>query len=43
MNRERGVIEREVFVAASPETVFKFLTDARLMARKDRACEARSR
>jgi uncharacterized protein YndB with AHSA1/START domain len=32
MNREGGVIEREVFVAASPETVFKFLTDARLMA-----------
>jgi uncharacterized protein YndB with AHSA1/START domain len=32
MNREGGVIEHEVFVAASPETIFKFLTDARLTA-----------
>jgi uncharacterized protein YndB with AHSA1/START domain len=32
MNREGGVIEREVFVAAPPETVFKILTDARSMA-----------
>ena len=32
MTREGGVIEREVFIAAPPETVFKFLTDAQLMA-----------
>jgi uncharacterized protein YndB with AHSA1/START domain len=29
---ERGVIEREMFVAATPETVFGFLTDPVLMA-----------
>ena len=32
MSRKGGVIEREVFIAAPPETVFKFLTDAQLMA-----------
>jgi uncharacterized protein YndB with AHSA1/START domain len=32
MNREGGVLERQVFIAAPPETVFKFLTDAQLMA-----------
>jgi uncharacterized protein YndB with AHSA1/START domain len=32
MSREGGVIEREVFIAAPPETVFKFLTDAQFMA-----------
>jgi uncharacterized protein YndB with AHSA1/START domain len=32
MNSEGGVIEREVFIAAPLETVFKFLTDAQLMA-----------
>jgi uncharacterized protein YndB with AHSA1/START domain len=32
MNREAGVLVREVFIAAPPETVFKFLTDAQLMA-----------
>ena len=32
MNREQRVIEREVFIAAPPEAVFKFLIDAQLMA-----------
>jgi uncharacterized protein YndB with AHSA1/START domain len=32
MSNEAGVIEREVFIAAPPETVFEFLTEARLMA-----------
>jgi uncharacterized protein YndB with AHSA1/START domain len=31
MSRDGGVIEREVFIAAPAETVFKFLTDAQLM------------
>ena len=31
MNREQRVIEREVFIAAPPEAVFKFLIDAQLM------------
>jgi uncharacterized protein YndB with AHSA1/START domain len=31
MSRDGGVIERVVFIAAPPETVFKFLTDAQLM------------
>jgi uncharacterized protein YndB with AHSA1/START domain len=29
---ERGVIKREIFIAAAPETVFGFLTDPVLMA-----------
>jgi uncharacterized protein YndB with AHSA1/START domain len=33
MSRDRGVIERELFIKAPPETVFEFLSDARLMAR----------
>jgi uncharacterized protein YndB with AHSA1/START domain len=33
MTGKEGVIEREVFIAAPPETVFEFLVDARLMAR----------
>ena len=33
MSSEEGVIEREVFIAAPPETVFEFLIDAQLMAR----------
>ena len=32
MSGERGVIEREIFIAAAPETVFGFLTDPVLMA-----------
>jgi uncharacterized protein YndB with AHSA1/START domain len=32
MRSEGGVIEREVFIAASPETVFSVLVDANLMA-----------
>jgi uncharacterized protein YndB with AHSA1/START domain len=32
MSREQGAIEREIFIAAPPETVFNFLTDAQLMA-----------
>lgn len=32
MSGEGEVIEREVFIAAPPETVFKFLTDAQWMA-----------
>jgi uncharacterized protein YndB with AHSA1/START domain len=32
MSRDERVIEREVFIKAPPETVFKFLSDARLMA-----------
>ena len=31
MNRKQRVIEREVFIAAPPEAVFKFLIDAQLM------------
>ena len=31
MIRDGGVIEREVFIAAPPETVFEFLTDAQLI------------
>jgi uncharacterized protein YndB with AHSA1/START domain len=31
MSRDGGVIEREVFIAAPPEIVFKFLTEAELM------------
>jgi uncharacterized protein YndB with AHSA1/START domain len=33
MNREAGVITREVFIAAPLETVFEFLVDAQVMAR----------
>lgn len=33
MSTERVVIEREIFIAASPETVFGFLVDPALMAR----------
>jgi len=32
LSTEHVVIEREIFVAASPETVFCFLTDPALMA-----------
>lgn len=32
MSSERGVIEREVFIAAPPKLVFEFLVDAQLMA-----------
>lgn len=32
MSRQGGVIEREVFIAASPQTIFEFLVDPRLMA-----------
>lgn len=32
MSGEGGVIEREIFIAASPETVFGFLVDPLLMA-----------
>ena len=32
MSGERGVIEREIFIAAAPETVFGFLVDPVLMA-----------
>lgn len=32
MSREEGAIERDIFIAAPPETVFNFLTDAQLMA-----------
>ena len=31
MSTEHAVIEREIFVAASPETVFGFLTDPALV------------
>ena len=33
MSGEGGVIERQIFIAASPETVFSFLVDPGLMAR----------
>lgn len=33
MSGERGVIEREIFIAAAPETVFGFLVDPVLMAK----------
>jgi uncharacterized protein YndB with AHSA1/START domain len=33
MNHGGEAIEREVYIAAPPETVFKFLTDAQLMTR----------
>jgi uncharacterized protein YndB with AHSA1/START domain len=33
MTSEIGVVEREIFIAAPAETVFRHLTDARLMAR----------
>jgi uncharacterized protein YndB with AHSA1/START domain len=33
MNSGPGIITREVFIAARPETVFGFLIDPRLMAR----------
>lgn len=33
MSREGVIIEREIFIAASPETVFAFLIDPALMAR----------
>jgi uncharacterized protein YndB with AHSA1/START domain len=33
MSSEGGAIEREVFIAAPPETIFEFLIDAELMAR----------
>jgi uncharacterized protein YndB with AHSA1/START domain len=32
MTRENGVVEREIFIAAPAETVFRYLTDAQLMA-----------
>jgi uncharacterized protein YndB with AHSA1/START domain len=32
MSSDKGVIEREVFIAAPPETVFEFLIDPQLMA-----------
>jgi uncharacterized protein YndB with AHSA1/START domain len=32
MSRDQGVIEREVFISSPAETVFKFFSDARLMA-----------
>ena len=32
MSERRGLTEREIFIAASPETVFGFLTDPALMA-----------
>jgi uncharacterized protein YndB with AHSA1/START domain len=32
MTGERGVIERQIFIAASPETVFGFLVDPKLMS-----------
>ena len=32
MTGERGVIERQIFIEASPETVFRFLVDPRLMS-----------
>jgi uncharacterized protein YndB with AHSA1/START domain len=32
MSRDAGAIEREIFIAAPPETVFGFLTDAQWMA-----------
>lgn len=33
MTGERGVIERQIFIAASPETVFGFLVEPKLMSR----------
>jgi uncharacterized protein YndB with AHSA1/START domain len=33
MSREPGVLDREIFIAAAPDTVFAFLTDPRLMAK----------
>jgi uncharacterized protein YndB with AHSA1/START domain len=33
MSDERVIIEREIFIAASPETIFRFLVDPVLMAR----------
>jgi len=33
VSEERMVIEREIFIAASPETIFPFLVDPLLMAR----------
>jgi uncharacterized protein YndB with AHSA1/START domain len=33
MSGERSVIEREIFIAAAPETVFRFLVEPALMAR----------
>jgi uncharacterized protein YndB with AHSA1/START domain len=32
MTRENGVVEREIFIAAPAKTVFRYLTDAQLMA-----------
>jgi uncharacterized protein YndB with AHSA1/START domain len=32
MTGERGVIERQIFIAASPETVFSFLVEPELMS-----------
>jgi uncharacterized protein YndB with AHSA1/START domain len=32
MSGDSGTIEREIFIAAPPETVFEFLIDAQLMA-----------
>ena len=32
MSGERGVVEREIFILAAPETVFSFLIDPALMA-----------
>lgn len=32
MKKQTGILEREVFIAAAPETVFLFLTEPRLMA-----------
>jgi uncharacterized protein YndB with AHSA1/START domain len=32
MRDDHGAIERDIFIAAPPETVFKFLTDPKLMA-----------
>ena len=31
MSDERGVLEREIFISASPESVFRFLIDPALM------------
>lgn len=33
MRNKRETIEREIFIAASPETIFRFLVDPLLMAR----------
>ena len=32
MSSERSIVEREIFIEASPETVFRFLVDPKLMA-----------